>query len=448
MKHFYILLTLTLLLSGTNAVAKNYNAHDLAKVKALLEQKATNSSRNIDILWGAGAPTTLSADGSNWVDGLNKFFTWNSEGRLTYVYILFGGHWVEESGVKVRIDNNYPRLGGGTLDLSGCTALKEVWARNNNFTSLNLSNCANLEQIWICLNQIKTINIEGSNKIARFHMSGNGFASLDISNRKELRTLYIPNNSLVSLNISGCQMLFGATYDAIMTYTTLVSLNVSNCNLDVLNLSENINLETLDCSGNNLHSLDISKNTKLKTLNAGDQTVIISDNGREVVLNNGETLTLPVLGLSGITVTPSGDGVVNGNNVIWRNVSTTGSYHYEFETSLPSRVTGTPLSGKATIGAVNKGNTIGEGGTPPSGGGCEPDSGSSTANEVVEVHTVYASNGQLYVQLSAPAVVRVHSIIGQVVAQTAKVTETTVALPKGIYFVSIGNSEAKKVVVR
>ena len=447
MKHFYFLLTLMFLLSGTNAVAKSYNTHDLAKVKTLLEQKAANGKRNIDVLWGEGAPATLSADGSNWVGGLDRFFKWDSQGRLTGIYIQWGGHWREQSGAKVQISNNYTRLGGG-LDLSGCTALEDIYARNNNFTNVNASGCVRLKMVYICLNQIASVNLEGADRIEQIAMSTNKYTTLDVSNRKNLVKLFIPHNpSLTSLNISGCTSLLD--YDAIMTYTSLVSLNVSNCNLNVLNLSGNTNLETLDCSGNNLHSLNISKNTKLKTLNAGNQTVIISDaNGREIVLNNGETLTLPVFALSGINVTPSGDGVVDGGNVIWRNISTSGNYSYEFETTLANGLTGTPLSGKATIGAINKGNTIGEGGTPPSGGGCEPDSVDPTANEVVEAYTVYANNGQLYVQLPAPAVVRIHSIIGQVVAQTAKVNEATVALPKGIYFVSIGNSEAKKVVIR
>jgi|GEM_PF-2372583 len=506
MKHFYILLTLTLLLSGTNAVAKNYNAHDLAKVKTFLEQPS-NGVRNIDRIW-SDAPIALASDGSNWVGNLVGYFDWDSNGRLTKVDV---SRYTDRPTYRGNAET------AGPADFSDCAELREIWLFRNQITLLNVENCTKLTEVWTCTNRIEEVNIKGCYAIINFRSSSNRYRSLDLSNRTRLDYLHItgstyletlnltgctalrianvtrskistinfstsPNleqsqiqgntnlksldlsnspkmrtlqvedsnyrSTFTSLNISGCKVL--TDYGIITAIPELEILNISNCALVDVDLSKNINLKELDCSGNNLHALDLSKNTKLTKLNASNQTVIIADAaGKEIKLNNGETLTLPVIALDGIKITPSENGEIVGSSVVWRNISTSNSYYYDFALDLPGGITGTPLGGKATVGAITVGNTIGEpSATPPSGGGCEPDSGSSTANEVVEVHTVYASNGQLYVQLSAPAVVRVHSIIGQVVAQTAKVTETTVALPKGIYFVSIGNSEAKKVVVR
>lgn len=452
-KNLYALFIAVFLLPCLGLSAQTYNAHDLSKLKAFMEQSA-GGKRNIDILWAA-APEELSADGSNWVSGLGGIVQW-ANGRL------------------MEIDGRRRGL-SGVIDFENCTGLKNVILLNNNFKSVNLKGCTALVWLYVCVNQIETINIEGCNNVEKISASSNLFTSIDVANKSKLQSLYLPNSRLTSLNVRGCTSLkeltftkrgsvanldlsdcpeltkllcFGnkiesldlsknvklktlvlADMDGSGSYTNpLKSLNISGCkqlgSYDFIGLFPN--LETLNISNCGLRHIDLSKNTKLTKLEAGGQLLAVE---KQSVTDS--ELKLSVLPINGIVVTPSDNGVFANGVITWNNLpSGDGQYTYSFTTALPAGATGTPFSGTVSVPWHNSGTPV--------------------ANMEVEANAavVYAENGVLYVRADTPQSIRIFNLMGQVVKQAASVTDASFYLAKGIYIVQSGQNTVKKIVVR
>ena len=146
-----------------------------------------------------------------------------------------------------------------SLDVSGCTAMTELYCSNNALTSLDVSSCTALTEL---------------------NCGGNQLTSLDVSGCTVLTKLDCYDNNLTSLNVSGCTALTElncSVWANFVNVSKLTSLDVSSCTaltklwcrqvqLTSLDVSKNTALTTLDCSQNQLTSLDVSKNTALTTL--------------------------------------------------------------------------------------------------------------------------------------------------------------------------------------
>ena len=85
---------------------------------------------------------------------------------------------------------------------------------------------------------------------------GNSLSYLDVSNNLELQTINCNNNNLTTLKLSGL--------------SSLKTLYSSNNQLSSLDVSENPDLEILTCKNNLLTSLDVSNNPRLDYLDCRD----------------------------------------------------------------------------------------------------------------------------------------------------------------------------------
>jgi hypothetical protein len=85
---------------------------------------------------------------------------------------------------------------------------------------------------------------------------GNSLSYLDVSNNLELQTINCNNNNLTTLKLSGL--------------SSLKTLYCSNNQLSSLDVSENPDLEILTCKNNLLTSLDVSNNPRLDYLDCRD----------------------------------------------------------------------------------------------------------------------------------------------------------------------------------
>lgn len=431
--------------------AQQYNAHDLSKLKDFMEQ-SEGEKRNIDLLW-ADAPATLNNDGSNWVPNLKEIVRWDEDGRLTY------------------IEGKYKNL-NGKLDFSGCTALTDVYLRDNNFTELNLEGCTELKMLFVCMNKIGVFNINGCYNIEQLSASSNRYTTFDISNRAKLKRLYIPNNKLTEINVKGCVSLdklsftkgsvtsvdlsdcvklkylecFGNNISSldlsnntqletlliyskspVGTFTNpLTSLNISGCkNLTSYDFTMFPNLTELNISNCNLLSFDYSRYTNLKTLEAGNQQLTV---GLQSV-DNG-MLEIAVLDQPELTVTPSNNGRFSAGTVVWETLPYgEGLYRYDFTTLLPTGVTGTPFSGIVSVPWQNS---------------------LPVANEEVsaDLPLIYVQERQLHVYLPSPQSLRIYNMSGQVVKQTKLLSEGIFDLSEGIYIVQLSGGRTQKVAVR
>jgi len=82
------------------------------------------------------------------------------------------------------------------------------------------------------------------------------------ANIDALLTIDLSNNAILDLT-------------GIEDFLALESLNVSNNNLEVLDLSNNLNLINLNCSGNGLTALDLSTNSSLNTLDCSSNAIAV-----------------------------------------------------------------------------------------------------------------------------------------------------------------------------
>lgn len=452
-KNLYTLFIAVFLFPCLSLSAQTYNEHDLLKLKAFMEQ-ASGDKRNIDILW-AEAPEELKADGSNWLSGLGGVIQWTN-GRLT------------------QIDGRRKNL-SGVIDFENCTGLVNVILLNNNFRSVNVKGCTALSELYVCVNQLETINIEGCHNIKKISASSNLFTLIDVANKSKLETLYLPNSRLTSLNVKGCTALRELTFtkkgsvanldlsdctnltklicygnkiesldlsknvklkiltlaetDGSGSYTNpLKSLNISGCKqLESYDFIASFpSLETLNISNCGLSSIDLSKNTKLTKLEAGGQLLTVEKHD----VSDSE-LKLPVLPINGIMVTPSDHGVFEGGVITWSNLpSGEGQYTYNFTTELPAGVTGTPFGGTVSVPWYNHGTPV------------------SNIEVTDNDGVVYTTDGVLYVRTEIPQAVRVFNLMGQLLKQSASVTDASFYLPKGIYIVQLGNETVTKIIVR
>ena len=204
-----------------------------------------------------------------------------------------------------------------SLNLSGCTALTELNCRDNQLTNLNVSGCTALTELNCRYNKLKTLNISGCTALTTVDCSINQMTSLDVTGCTALTTLDCGENKLTNLSTSGCTAL--TTLDCSKNELTnlcisgctelttifcdsnqLKALDVSGCTalrelnyrhnqLQNLNISGCTALTTLDCSVNQMTSLDVSGCTALITLNCYGNQLRVLDTSKNTAL---ETLYL------------------------------------------------------------------------------------------------------------------------------------------------------------
>ena len=177
-----------------------------------------------------------------------------------------------------------------TLDVSNNTALTNLNCSGNQLTTLDVSNNTALINLNCSYNKLTSLDV--TQNIALTQLSTNGLSfdsydlnpiqSLDLSNNINLEYLYCVDNSLSTLDISSnvnllslnCKTNFLLNLDVSqnINLTSLIvgegafSMYGSTNNIQILDVSNNLQLEHLECGGNQLSNLDVSLNTSLTYL--------------------------------------------------------------------------------------------------------------------------------------------------------------------------------------
>ncbi len=133
----------------------------------------------------------------------------------------------------------------------------------------------NKDVFYTCVKSVKTVTVYG--KITHFSMPTQELTHIDVSKSKwlifldlfvneieevdlsqnvNLETLHCPMSEIHRLDVSNCPKL--------------VYLNCSDNYIENLDISKSTKLEELRCYGNKLRSLDVSNNIKLKELYSND----------------------------------------------------------------------------------------------------------------------------------------------------------------------------------
>lgn len=228
---------------------ESYNLNDVICLRTFLEQKDSKGVKNgtkINSNYNANSPAT-------WTD-----VTWttiNGEKRVTKI------SWRDLALV-------------GQLDLSGCTALKELFCDDNKLTSLDVSKNSALFFLVCSVNPLKFLDVSKNTALEYLYCQFNSLTSLDLSYNTELKRLNCSYNYNiatldVSKNISLTELVCGynnLTSLDVSHNTALEWLQCSSNRLTSLDLSNNTNLWRLGCSSNQLTSLDLSNNTALMNM--------------------------------------------------------------------------------------------------------------------------------------------------------------------------------------
>ena len=208
----------------------------------------------------ATAATTIS-----WGDGTETAVTAGNN-LYTHTYAIAGEYTVKVKdnvvtnlNLERKIRNSALSTSGSTannqvisLDVSGATALTNLYCYSNQLTALNVSGATALTHLNCNSNQLTALDVSGATALEDLYCESNQLTALDVSSNTALTILYCHSNNLTTLDVS--------------KNTALTYLSCSSNDLMTLDVSKNTALTKLYCYSNNLTTLDVSKNTALTKL--------------------------------------------------------------------------------------------------------------------------------------------------------------------------------------
>lgn len=170
-------------------------------------------------------------------------------------------------------DNNLTEL-----DLSDCSKLKTLRATWNSLETLDVSSCPDLEMLLIRKNPLTgTIDLSNCSKLQQVACSETELTGLTLTEHPALTDLDIANSKISSIDLNGCPALKNLLAHA----TGLTSIDFSNNpalesiwlkfnNLTSVDVTGCPNLKELQMGLNRVTELDLSQNPKLRTLEAAN----------------------------------------------------------------------------------------------------------------------------------------------------------------------------------
>lgn len=207
------------------------------------------------------------------------------------------------------------------IDLSNNSLLNLNLSSNRNLTSLNLSNMSNLIELNVSGTNISTLNVSQNAQLKKLYLTSttvsqlmlenntnlevlnleDNFSILDLSFNTKLKSLFIgasknlPASKLSNLNLSSninLESLSINTRELVSISLPTVKTNLNNIALlntgiSTLNLSGASQLERLRCSNSNITELDASSLTSLKAL-----SITSSENLESINLKNGNNTNI------------------------------------------------------------------------------------------------------------------------------------------------------------
>jgi hypothetical protein len=443
--------------------AQTLNVDEVAKLKSFLAQEsAVEGRKNYEQL----AVANLDAVDWKQVAGL----TWNANGRLDSLM------W-QELGLAGDLD-----IGGfaalrvvhcetnslRSLNVAGNTAMVYMDCFENELTQLDVTSNVNLREFCCRYNQLTGIDISRNTKLIHFCGTGNQFEQIDISHNTELGNFFCANNRLKSVDLSHNKKLVSValrtnrltTLDA-SDHPQLRSLTCYENELESLDIAGCPELTQLECSTNHLTALDVTGSPKLGmlTCHANELTALdLSANpGLNIVLLRDNRLTfssLPQLtgyDLYTYTYAPQAPVAVEqpSDKVDLSSEYTVGGKTSVYAWTDAQGVAVAPASGENGVFAFGKqytGQTL----TCRITNAVFPDltmeyrvaltTPTAAVPHALDASRAYAANGHIHVETDRPAVITIHTVAGGLlVRRTVPAGATAIALPKGIYVVSIGS---------
>ncbi len=154
------------------------------------------------------------------------------------------------------------------------TALEELYAVLNTFTSLDLTNNPALKILWTKFTPIATLNISANTNLEQLVCSFNNLSSLDVSTNTLLTYLECNNNSIATLDVA--------------TNTALLDLRCGNNGLTSIDLTTNTLVTTFWCQENSITSLDLTNQANLTSFTGNDNSLTSLDirNGNNTNITN------------------------------------------------------------------------------------------------------------------------------------------------------------------
>lgn len=261
-------------------------------------------------------------DGDNWTRNDN----WLSDKPITEWYGV--SYYSEEYCLyNVFLPNNNLN---GSINMSGCTNLVDLYCIDNPITqvdvsdcinleslscgdlmteslrSISVSNCINLNSLYCDFNQLTDLDVSDCIRLAALTCNYSNLASLDVSNCLDLQLLSCDNSKISSLNLLKNTELRHLN----CMYCELTDLNISGCvNLETLNCNNNklttlslprgVNMDYIYCQYNNLENLNVAECASIKYLECATNRLVTlilpqCDDLEELVCNDNELTNLEV----------------------------------------------------------------------------------------------------------------------------------------------------------
>jgi len=136
----------------------------------------------------------------------------------------------------------------GSLDLTACTNLRELYCDNNQLTGFDVAGLANLNYLSCSNDQLSSLNLTGVTGLFALDCGGNQLTELQLADCRCLSTLMCGDNQLTTLDLSGLSVLaYLACQDSQLTHITmdghqnLLYLYAYNNALDVVSVDSLLN---------------------------------------------------------------------------------------------------------------------------------------------------------------------------------------------------------------
>jgi hypothetical protein len=257
-----------------SASAQIYHEHDKSKLREFLRQPSTEAG----ITNGQQLNLTLE----------DMLTLETDESWAERVLVL---RWTD--AVPKRLNQivwNAPKL-SGSLDVSGCEMLEELYCMDNGITELDVTGCTSLTLLGCDKLQLTSLDVTSNLKLKTLSCAKNRLTALDLSRNVALTGLGCDGNQLTELDITKNVLLTGLVCDNNLLTELDVSNNVAlsgiSCSknaLTRLDVSKNASLGLLICSENNLSALDVRFNPALLSLVCFGNRISVLDLSRNRML--------------------------------------------------------------------------------------------------------------------------------------------------------------------
>ncbi|MDH6306392.1 Leucine-rich repeat (LRR) protein [Parabacteroides sp. PF5-5] len=226
-----------------------------------LHIKTTEKQQSITIDWGDGNIETQNSTSSvKYFLELNHFYSKNDTYHVTITAV--------NPANIIRFNCNDNSI--TSLDVSQCTALKDLECANNQLTSLDLSQCTALIYLSCFKNELSSLDVSKNTKLESISCGNNQLTSLEVNKNPKLFQIFCPYNQITTLNVTA--------------NAELINLDCNNNQLASLDFKSNPQLRELYCHSNQLTALDLENNPALQTVECYQNKIVSLD------LNNNKEL--------------------------------------------------------------------------------------------------------------------------------------------------------------